>query len=335
MTTTAVVILNYNGQDFLRKFLPSVVSFSEHADVYVADNGSTDQSVALVERDFPSVKIIRLYENYGFCGGYNRALREIHCDYYILLNSDVEVTPGWIAPLKKILDTNQNAGAIQPKVLSYEQRDRFEYAGAAGGFVDSLGYPFCRGRIFDFVEKDTKQYDDTRQVFWATGACLMIRAPLYRQFGGLDEDFFAHMEEIDLCWKLQRAGFEVWYSGKSTVYHLGAGTLGYANQRKTYLNFRNGLIMITKHFDTGEIIWKLPLRISLDWLAATTFLFRRQLPHTKAVLRAHRTFLRHMRKTMAKRRILRNSYPSYPRDSVFRGLVIIEYFLKGRRKLIR
>ena len=176
MTTTAVVILNYNGQDFLQKFLPSVIAYSEGADVYVADNGSTDQSVAIVEREFPSVKIIRLYENYGFCGGYNRALREIHTDYYVLLNSDVEVTEGWISTLRNMLDTDKRVGAVQPKILSYEQRDRFEYAGAAGGFVDSLGYPFCRGRIFDFVEADTKQYDDTCEVFWATGACLMIRA---------------------------------------------------------------------------------------------------------------------------------------------------------------
>ena len=335
MTTTAVVILNYNGQDFLRKFLPSVIAFSDDADVYVADNGSTDESVAILLEEFPTVKILQLYENYGFCGGYNRALRDVQADYYVLLNSDVEVTQGWISPLKKILDTDLTVAAIQPKILSYERRDHFEYAGAAGGFIDVLGYPFCRGRIFDYAEPDTKQYDDSRPVFWATGACLMIRSEMYHRFDGLDEDFFAHMEEIDLCWKIQRAGFRIYYESSSYVYHVGAGTLGYTSPSKTFLNFRNGLVMITKHLNPLEILWKLPFRLFLDWVAAITFLLKGQGPHTRAVLRAHKAYLRQFRKTLKKRRELRQSYPTYPTNNIFHGLAIVEYYLKGKKRLIR
>jgi len=334
MTTTAVVILNYNGQDFLRKYLPSVISFSDGADIYVADNGSIDDSINILEKEFPLVKIITLAENYGFCGGYNRALREVIADYYVLLNSDVEVTQDWLTALKNILDADEKVAAVQPKILSYERRQNFEYAGAGGGFIDSLGYPFCRGRIFDHVETDLQQYNDTRAVFWASGACMMIRSELYHRFNGLDEDFFAHMEEIDLCWKLQRAGFKIMYCGKSTVYHLGAGTLGYSSPNKTYLNFRNGLIMITKHFSLAEMLLKFPLRIALDWIAAVVFVFKGEMQHATAVLRAHKGYMKRLTRTLEKRRELQRTHPHYPGDSIFHGLIIVEYYLKRKKKVI-
>ncbi len=233
MSRTAVVILNYNGEKLLRDFLPSVVQYSGSAEVIVADNGSTDGSVACLEQMFPAVKLIRLDHNYGFCGGYNRALQQVDADYYVLLNSDVEVTAGWLGPMVALLDKQPAVAAVQPKILAWARKDLFEYAGAGGGYIDFLGYPFCRGRMFKTVETDNGQYNDSRPIFWATGACLMIRREAYHRFGGLDEDFFAHMEEIDLCWKLQRANAQIWYEGQSTVYHVGAGTLGYESPRKT------------------------------------------------------------------------------------------------------
>lgn len=329
MSHTAVVILNFNGEKFLKQFLPGVIRHSGSAEIIVADNASTDGSVALLQ-SFPQVRVIRLSQNWGFCGGYNRALEQVKADYYVLLNSDVEVTDGWLAPLIRILDTNPAAAAVQPKVLSWHRRDEFEYAGAGGGLIDSFGYPYCRGRVLSTVEKDHGQYDDETEIFWATGACLVIRSELYHRMGGLDEEFFAHMEEIDLCWKLQRAGFHIFYSGRSTVYHVGAGTLGYQSATKTYLNFRNGLAMITKHFDPWEIILKLPVRIGLDWAAAMMFLLRSEAPHAGAVLNAHGFYLRTFRHTWRKRTELRSRYPAYPRRTVYPGLIILATSL-GRK----
>ncbi|HET9054131.1 MAG TPA: glycosyltransferase family 2 protein, partial [Cyclobacteriaceae bacterium] len=213
MAKTAVVILNFNGEKFLREFLPFVLEHSGDAQIVVADNGSTDLSTAVIRQKFPTVKLIQLGNNYGFCGGYNRALKQVDAEYYVLLNSDVEVTPGWLAPVIRLLDENPEAAAAQPKILAFNQRSYFEYAGAAGGFIDALGYPFCRGRVFNELEKDFGQYNDEREIFWATGACMVIRSKVYHEFNGLDEDFFAHMEEIDLCWKIQRAGYKVFYCG--------------------------------------------------------------------------------------------------------------------------
>lgn len=283
MSHTAVVILNYNGENLLKQFLPSVIQHSGNAEVIVADNGSTDDSVRVLETQFPAIRVIKLGHNYGFCGGYNRALKQVQADYYVLLNSDVEVTPAWLTPMVDLLDKNNGMATVQPKILSYSKRNHFEYAGAAGGLIDSFGYPFCRGRIFDFAEEDHGQYNDIRPVFWSTGACMVIRAEVYHRFNGLDEDFFAHMEEIDLCWKIHRAGQKVMYCGQSTVYHLGAGTLNYLSPRKTYLNFRNGLFLVYRHFSTAELLIKFPLRIGLDWLAALVFLLKGQSDHGKAV----------------------------------------------------
>lgn len=331
MSHTAVVILNYNGEKLLPRFLPSVLMHSTGAEVIVADNASTDNSVPWLRQHHPDVRIITLAENYGFCGGYNRALREVDADYYVLLNSDVEVTAGWLSPMTELLDRDAQVAAVQPKVLSYERRSQFEYAGAGGGYIDALGYPFCRGRLFDTVEEDQGQYNDTRDIFWATGACLMIRARDYHHFNGLDEDFFAHMEEIDLCWKLHRADKRVCYCGSSTVYHLGAGTLGYLSPRKTYLNFRNGLVLLLKHLNPAELLYKVPLRLLLDGAAAGLFLFKRQPAHTAAVFRAHMHGVKTLKSTWQKRRSLRQQYPDYHRMDIFPGILVYRYYMLGQK----
>jgi GT2 family glycosyltransferase len=334
MSHTAVVILNYNGEKLLPKFLPSVLEFSDTAEIIIADNGSTDNSLALLEKDFPTVRIIRLPENLGFCGGYNQALKMVSATYYILLNSDVEVTSNWILPMLTVLESNTRVAAIQPKILSYNNKSWFEYAGAGGGFIDILGYPFCRGRLFNYLEEDHNQYNDERPVFWATGACMMVRSSVYHELGGFDEDFFAHMEEIDLCWKIHRAGKLVYYTGRSKVYHLGAGTLGYATPRKTYLNFRNGLSMITKHFNSGEILWKLPVRICLDWLAAVVFLLQGESAHCIAVFQAHLDYAKGLRTIILKRKRLHQAYPDYNKSGVFSGIALIHYFLLRKKTLL-
>ena len=332
MTKTAVVILNFNGEKLLREFLPSVIEHSTGADVFVADNASTDRSIEVLQENFPTVKIIALEKNFGFCGGYNRALAQIEADYFVLLNSDVEVTHDWLTPLVNMLDINKNVAAVQPKILSYRNKDVFEYAGAAGGYIDSLGYPFCRGRIFETVEEDRHQYDDEREIFWATGACFIIRSKVYRSFDGLDEDLFAHMEEIDLCWKIQRSGQKVMYTGLSTVYHLGAGTLGYDNPRKVYLNFRNGLTLLYKHLNSAELLYKLPLRVLLDWVAAGLFVLKGKFKNALSVVKAHRDFLSQLKTNGNKRAFLRARYPSYPRQTIYSGLILVDYYLMGMRK---
>lgn len=331
MTKTAVVILNYNGEKFLRQFLPSVIQHSGNASIIVADNCSTDRSLTILKEEFPAVRIIELPENYGYCGGYNRALSQVKAEYFVLLNSDIEVTPGWLDAMESLCDRNPQIQAMQPKVLAYHNKSLFEYAGAAGGFIDTLGYPFCRGRIFDHVETDNGQYNDEREVFWATGACLMIRASAYSTFGGLDEDLFAHMEEIDLCWKINRSGGKVYYCGKSTVFHVGAGTLGHENPRKTYLNFRNGLVMIYKHFDPLELYTKMPVRFALDWLAAIVFALTGKGKHAAAVVKAHKDFLKSLGKNRSKRHAIRNAYPTYPRTNIHPGLIILDYYFHRKK----
>jgi GT2 family glycosyltransferase len=332
MIKTAVVILNYNGEKLLPQFLPSVIHHSKAAEIFVADNASTDNSIEILQTSFPTVQIIRLEKNFGFCGGYNRALAQIDAKYFVLLNSDVEVTEGWLEPMITLLENDEKIAAVQPKILSYLKKDQFEYAGAAGGFIDPLGYPFCRGRIFDHVEKDTHQYDDERPIFWATGACFIIRASVYNYFNGLDEDLFAHMEEIDLCWKINRTSQLVMYTGASTVYHLGAGTLGYNSPRKVYLNFRNGLILIYKHLDSAELFYKIPFRIILDWAAALMFLFKGNPKHAGNVLKAHFDFFTSLGRHRKKRAQLHEDHPSYSRQSIYKRLIILDYYFKGIRR---
>lgn len=332
MSHTAVVILNYNGEKLLQQFLPSVIRHSDGAEIIVADNASTDQSIHILQKYFPGVRIVLLDQNYGFCGGYNRALKQIQADYYVLLNSDIEVTGQWLQPMEDLLNGKKNIAAVQPKILSYHHKKKFEHAGAAGGFIDSLGYPFCRGRIFDHVETDEGQYNDEREIFWATGACMMIRSEVYHHFGGFDEDFFAHMEEIDLCWKLHRTDQKVYYCGKSSVYHVGAGTLGYGDPKKTFLNFRNGISLIYKHLTTGELLYKFPLRLLLDWVAAFRFLLKGDLGNSKAIFRAHTEFFRNIDRDNLKRRKIQSASPHYSRTAIKKGSIIYDYYILGKKK---
>lgn len=290
MKQTAVVILNYNGAGMLRRFLPSVIKYSPEANIYVADNGSSDESCDVVRNEFPAVKLMVLDHNYGFAEGYNRALAQVDEEYAVLLNSDVEVTRGWLSPMTQFLDSNPEVAACQPKLLSFKQKDFFEYAGAAGGFIDKWGYTFCRGRIFNTVERDSGQYDDTTDVFWATGAALMIRNEVYKNNGGLDGRFFAHMEEIDLCWRLRSRGYRIACVPQSHVYHVGGATLKKENPQKTYLNFRNNLLMIYKNAPDCQLKKIMLFRKVFDNVAALKFLASGDYAAFKAVRKARRDF---------------------------------------------
>lgn len=290
MKKTAVVILNYNGAGMLRRFLPSVIEYSPEASIYVADNGSSDESCDVVRNEFPAVKLMVLDHNYGFAEGYNRALAQVDEEYAVLLNSDVEVTRGWLSPMTQFLDSNPEVAACQPKLLSFKRKDFFEYAGAAGGFIDKWGYTFCRGRIFNTVERDSGQYDDTTDVFWATGAALMIRNEVYKNNGGLDGRFFAHMEEIDLCWRLRSRGYRIACVPQSHVYHVGGATLKKENPQKTYLNFRNNLLMIYKNAPDCQLKKIMLFRKVFDNVAALKFLASGDYAAFKAVRKARRDF---------------------------------------------
>lgn len=331
MSRTAIVILNYNGESLLRQFLPGVVACSDNALIVVADNASTDGSVSFVRDTFPGVRVIELNKNYGFCGGYNRALRQIDTDYYLLLNSDVEVTPGWLDPLVECLDRHEEVAAVQPKIRSYRERDKFEHAGAAGGYIDSFGYPFCRGRIFDHVETDHGQYNDDRHVFWTSGACMLIRARSFHTFGGFDEDFFAHMEEIDLCWKLHRDGQRVMYCASSIVYHVGAGTLAYGNPKKVFLNFRNSLFMVFRHWSLLELVYKMPVRAMLDGVAMMRLVLAGDWAGGGAIVLAHVEFFYNLLRELRKRRTLHQRYPDYTRDGVISGSIAFSYFVRRKK----
>ena len=287
MKKTAVVILNWNGRSMLERFMPSVVQHSSCADIIVADNGSTDDSVAFMQQNYPQVQLILFDKNYGFAEGYNKALEQVETDYYVLLNSDVECTPNWIEPVVAMMDAEPDIAVAQPKLLMYDQKDTFEYAGGAGGCIDSYGYPFCRGRLFNTLEKDHGQYDDVRDIFWATGAAMFVRASVWHQLGGLDGDFFAHMEEIDFCWRVHNAGFRVAYCPQSVLYHVGGGTLPKSNPFKTQLNFRNNLSMLYKNLPDNRHFWVLFLRMALDDIAAVKFLFEGHRGEYKAVRKAH------------------------------------------------
>ncbi len=333
MSRVAVAILNFNGEKLLAQFLPSVISNSAEANIYVIDNGSTDNSIALIQTDFPTVNLIQLEKNYGFCGGYNRGLASLTEEYFILLNSDVEVTPGWIVPLVSLADGDPRIAAIQPKILSYLHKTKFEYAGAGGGFIDTLGYPYCRGRIFDYVEEDEGQYNDVREIFWAAGACMFVRSSCYKKLTGFDEDFFAHMEEIDLCWRLNRNGYSVYYTGASTVYHLGAGTLSYNHPRKVFLNFKNGLAMLLKNLNGGELWYKVPVRILLDWLAALSFLFKGQFKNSIAVFKAHISLISSFPSIWKKRKTLLAQYPHYSHVAIHPNLIVFDYYLRGKKRI--
>ena len=294
MKRISIVILNWNGVGMLQKFLPKVVEYSVSQDVEicVADNASTDDSVSYLEANFPGVRLIKLDKNYGFADGYNKALQQVEAEYVVLLNSDVEVTPHWLEPLVEYMDAHPEVAACQPKIRSERNKALFEYAGAAGGYLDKYGYPFCRGRIFDIVEEDKGQYDTVQSIFWATGAALFIRLKDYRESGGLDGRFFAHMEEIDLCWRLRSRGRGIVCIPQSTVYHVGAATLKKENPRKTFLNFRNNLLMLYKNLPEKELKKVMFVRGILDGVAALVFLLKGEKEAARAVLQARREFKR-------------------------------------------
>jgi len=288
---TAVIILNWNGKAWLEKFLSTLEEYSQEATIFVADNASTDDSVDYVKINFPTVKIIINASNGGYAKGYNDVLKHIDSEYFVLINSDIEVTAGWLSPIIALMDNDKQIAACQPKILDYNNKNNFEYAGASGGFIDNLGYPFCRGRIFDSVEEDKGQYNDAIEVFWATGACLFVRAVHYNEVGGLDEDFFAHQEEIDMCWRLKNKGYKIMVEPKSVVYHVGGGTLNAGSPFKTHLNFRNNLFMLFKNLPTSSLFTIIPMRLVLDGVAALTFLNKEKgLEHVLAIAKAHFSF---------------------------------------------
>ncbi|MGM9746740.1 MAG: glycosyltransferase family 2 protein [Paludibacteraceae bacterium] len=325
---TAVVILNYNGETLLRTLLPTVVAHSPQAEVIVADNASTDGSLNLLRQTFPQVRIIALSENYGFAEGYNRALAQVDADYFVLLNSDVEVTAHWLEPLLDYMNCHVDVAACQPKIMSYTDRTKFEYAGACGGYIDALGYPFCRGRILSTVESDNGQYDDVADVFWASGACLLMRADKFREAGGLDGRFFAHMEEIDLCWRMQARGNRIVCVPQSTVYHIGAKTLAKEHPMKTYLNFRNNLLMIYKNAASASTI--LAARLVLDWVAALHLLCQGKWQNVVAVLRAQKDFFV-MRKNFAADRLENlQSTVNHHLKGLLHGSILWHYYIRRR-----
>lgn len=303
MSKLAIVILNWNGKKWLEKFLPNVVEHSQNAEVYVIDNGSTDDSNDFLQTNFPSVKIIKNDKNYGFAGGYNEGLKKIDAEIYCLLNSDVEVTENWTQPILELFSSDENITAIQPKVLSYNQKTHFEFAGAAGGFIDNLGYPYCRGRVFDKLEEDKGQYDDETEIFWASGCAMFIRSEDFWNQNGFDERFFAHQEEIDLCWRLINSGKKIYYTGKSTVYHVGGGTLSKQSPQKTYLNFRNNLSMMLKNLPFPKLLWLIFIRLCLDGIAGIRFGLKDGFPHLWAVARAHFGFYGQASETWKRRGI--------------------------------
>lgn len=287
MNKIAVVILNWNGVKLLEQFLPSVVQFSQGAQIYVADNASSDDSIHFVKENFPTITIVQNSGNHGFAKGYNDALQHIDAEIYALVNSDIEVTENWLNPIIENFDQEKQTAIIQPKILDYKNKGYFEYAGAAGGFIDKYGFPFCRGRVFDTIEKDNGQYNDNCEIFWASGACFFIRSEVYHELGGFDETFFAHQEEIDLCWRLKNSGRKIYYTGQSKVYHVGGGTLNKQSPQKTFLNIRNNLSMMLKNLPFPSLIWILFSRMILDGVAAFYFAYKNGFSHLWAVLRGH------------------------------------------------
>ena len=330
MKRTAVVILNWNGRQHLEQFLPSVVAHTpQQVRIIVADNGSTDDSVAFLAQHYPAIEIIRLERNYGFAEGYNRALEQVDAEFFILLNSDVEVTAGWVEPLVATLTNNRSVAAVAPKLRSYGNRDHFEYAGAAGGYIDVLGYPFCRGRILSTLEQDKGQYDTAQEVFWASGAAFCCRADVFRMLGGFDADFFAHMEEIDLCWRMQLQGYKIMVEPHSTVYHLGGGTMPNESPRKLYLNYRNNLSMLFKCAPTWQRILVAVARPVADMLSALIYLLRGDKALAKATIEAYRDFFALHGELNKKRKAVRSACKTES-DRIYRGSIVMRYAV-GKR----
>ncbi|MBN2236296.1 MAG: glycosyltransferase family 2 protein [Bacteroidales bacterium] len=325
---TAIVILNWNGSQYLSEFLPSVIKHKpENAKIYIADNASTDESTQLIKTKFKEVELLELATNYGYAKGYNEALKQIKADYYILLNSDIEVTENWVNPLINYLDNHPNVAACQPKIKSYLQKEYFEYAGAGGGFIDYLGYPFCRGRIFQELEKDEAQYDNIIDVFWASGACMFVRSKVFHELGGFDADFFAHMEEIDFCWRAKNKGYNIIYHPESTVYHIGGGTLPKSNPQKTYLNFRNNFCLLYKNLPKNQLLKVFLIRFVLDGIAAIKFLMAGGSKDLLAVFHSHLYFYRNISTLKKKRKKQEQRSVS----NIYQKSVVFEHFIQGKK----
>ncbi len=327
----AVVILGWNGKKYLEQFLPSVVQFTSQnlCEIIVADNCSTDGSVEFVKANYPNIRIIQNTRNGGYAGGYNDALKQIDSKYFVLLNQDVEVTENWVEKVIDVMETDENIAAAQPKLLAFHDREYFEYAGGAGGFLDYMSYAFCRGRIFETMEKDEGQYDDVKEIFWASGACLFIRSALYKSAGGLDEDFFAHQEEIDLCWRINSMNYKIVCVPQAVVYHVGGGSLPYGNTRKTYLNFRNNLMMMFKNSPAGTILFKIFIRMILDGLAAVNSVVKTKgFAELNAILKAHFAFYVSIPSLLEKRKAIKHKSSA----KLFNKSIVWAYFVQRKRK---
>jgi len=325
---TAIVILNWNGKKLLEQFLPSIVKFSsDEAEIYVADNASEDTSISYIKHHFPSVKIVKNTENGGYAKGYNDALQKINADIYCLINSDVEVTQNWLNPILTVFNTDENTAIIQPKILAFKDKINFEYAGAAGGFIDLYGYPYCRGRVFNDIEKDRNQFNDVSEIFWASGACFFIRSKVYHQLNGFDEDYFAHQEEIDLCWRTQNIGYKVKYVGNSAVFHVGGATLKETDPQKTFLNFRNSLLNVVKNVPKKWFLFVVFSRLLLDGIAGLKFILELRPIHSLAILKAHFSFYTNFYKFLKKRKVLQKKSNYNLHTSI-----VWQYFILGRKK---
>lgn len=329
----AVVILNWNGKVLLEQFLPSLGRSSyPNLELVVVDNGSTDHSVSFLQQQYPQIKTIILSENLGYAGGYNAALQQVEADYYILLNSDVEVSPGWVEPLIELMETHTNVAASQPKLLSFHHKNKFEYAGASGGWIDSLGYPFARGRVLEHCETDHGQYDKAAPIFWASGAAFCVRAKAFHEMNGFDASFFAHQEEIDLCWRLQRKGYQIYSCPQSVVWHVGGSTLPKGNSQKTFLNYRNNLWMLAKNLPVGTLCWVLPIRFALDALAAYKSLFSGDPGYWWAVAKSHFALIGKLIKGFE------DAQSVYPKKNTllgrYKGSIVFDYFIKGKKTFL-
>jgi len=333
MLKTAVVILNWNGEKFLKQFLPSLIKNTSdpETEIIIADNDSKDDSIAFLNKNYPTLRQIILDRNYGYTGGYNRALKQIKAEYFVLLNSDIEVSEGWLTPLIRMMDSDKTIAACQPKILSYDHKNDFEYAGAAGGFIDKYGYPFCRGRILNTIESDQGQYNESIDVFWATGASLVVRAEIFNKVGGLDDDFFAHMEEIDLCWRLKNMGYRIVYNPESVIYHVGGGTLPNNSPFKLYLNFRNNLFLLYKNLPKDTLFSILFIRMILDGLSAFTFLIKLSFKDFNAVLKAHLHFYKSLKKLREKRKKLLLNVEVSNHKELYKRSIVIDYFINKRK----
>ncbi len=330
LPSVAVVILNWNGKKFLQKFLPSVLASDyENLSVIVADNASSDDSISFIKKNFPQINVITNSKNEGFSKGYNTALTKVTADYYVLLNSDVEVNPGWIAPIILLMENDETIAACQPKILSFQNKNQFEYAGASGGWIDALGYPFNRGRVFDFCETDNGQYNKASEIFWASGAALFVKSSVFDELNGFDEYFFAHQEEIDLCWRMQRAGYKIYVEPNSVVYHVGGGTLPMGDRRKVYLNFRNNLVMLSKNLLFYESLWKIPVRIFLDVIAAFQALVKGNFSTFISIESAHLDYIKWLffgrNKTNLPKLKMKNL------KGVYAGSIVWKYFINKKK----